>query len=381
MRGPTASANPVERVLNKVGRAGLRARNGVRMATGASRPAVGQTPKDVVWRHGRSELWRYRSAASDPSDTARPPLLIVFSIFSRSYILDLRPGNSFVEQLLAAGFDVYLLDWGVPDERDAANRLEDYVDDYLPVAVERVREVSGADQVHMLGYCFGSVLALLYAAHHQDAPLGSLTVMTTPVDLDHLGPLGNVTGVGGLDVGALLDDDGNVPPQVIYQAFKALKPTTAVTQYVDLWQGLWNDEYVASYQAMIGWATDHVPLPGGVARQLAQMIRDNTIVNDRLVVGGDRVSLADVTVPFLTVLANRDHIVPEAAAAPLLDLIGSTDKHELRLDGGHVGLLVGKTAARTTIPTIIDFLLRRSEESSRSATEADPAPHDTVDER
>ena len=65
---------------------------------------------------------------------------IVFSIFSRSYILDLRPGNSFVEQLLAAGFDVYLLDWGVPDERDAANRLEDYVDDYLPVAVERVRE-------------------------------------------------------------------------------------------------------------------------------------------------------------------------------------------------------------------------------------------------
>ena len=99
-------------------------------------PSWAQTPKDVVWRRGRSELWHYRN------DNVRvsPPLLIVFSLFSRSYILDLQPGNSFVERLLDAGFDVYLLDWGVPDERDAANQLEDYVDDYLPAAVERVRQ-------------------------------------------------------------------------------------------------------------------------------------------------------------------------------------------------------------------------------------------------
>ena len=71
------------------------------------------------------------------------------------------------------------------------------------------------------------------------------------------------------------------------------------------------------------------------------MIRDNAIVNDGLVIAGDRVHLADIRVPFLTVLANRDHIVPEASAAPLIDLVGLPDKHELRLDGGHVGLLVG----------------------------------------
>jgi len=351
------SASIIDRVGREVERTALRARNGIRMAAGLSRPEVGQTPKDVVWRHGRSELWRYRN------DNVRvsPPLLIVFSLFSRSYILDLQPGNSFVERLLAAGFDVYLLDWGVPDERDAANRLEDYVDDYLPAAVERVRHLAGTEQINMLGYCFGSVLALLYAAHHLDAPLRSLTVMTTPVDLQQLGPLTSVVGGGGLDVEKVLDADGNVPPQVIYQGFQVLKPTSQVTQYVDLWERLWSDDYVAAHQAMIGWATDHIPLPGGVARQLAQMTRDNAIVNDTLVVGGDRVHLADITVPFLTVLGNRDHIVPEASAAPLIDLIGSPDKHEARLDGGHVGLLVGRTAAKTTIPTIIDFLIQRSE--------------------
>ena len=57
-----------------------------------------------------------------------PPLLIVFSLVSRSYILDLTPGNSFVEHLRDDGFDVFLLDWGVPDERDADNGLEDYAE-------------------------------------------------------------------------------------------------------------------------------------------------------------------------------------------------------------------------------------------------------------
>ena len=71
--------------------------------------------------------------------------------------------------------------------------------------------------------------------------------------------------------------------------------------------------------------------------------------------------LSDIRMPFLAVLAARDHIVPEPCAAPVMDLVGSTDKHLLRLDGGHIGLVVGKTAARTTIPTIVDFLKRQSE--------------------
>ena len=354
----SSSVNVLDRVLLEVERNALRARNGIRMAAGLSRPKLGTTPKDVVWRRGRSELWHYRN------DSVRfsPPLLIVFSLFSRSYILDLLSGNSFVERLLAAGFDVYLLDWGVPDERDAANQLEDYVDDHLPAAVERVRHLTGAEEINLLGYCFGSVLSLLYAAHHLDAPLRSLTVMTTPVDLQQLGPLTSVIGKDGLDVETMLDADGNLPPQIIHQAFQVLKPTAQITQYVDLWERLWGDDYVTAHQAMAGWASDHIPLPGGVAKQLANLVQDNAIVNDTLLLGGDRVTLSAITVPFLTVLATRDHIVPEASAAPLIDLVGSQDKHELRLDAGHVGLLVDRGAAKT-IPTIIEFLIERSEAS------------------
>lgn len=356
MTTDVSSAGILERVRREVERNALRARNGIKMAAGLSRPELGTTPKDVVWQRGRSELWHYRSGNVRYS----PPIVIVFSLFSRSYILDLQPGNSFVERLLAAGFDVYLLDWGVPDERDAANTLEDYVDDYIPAAIERVRRLAGVDEVNLLGYCFGSVLSLLYAAHHLDAPLRSLTVMATPVDLQELGPLTSVIGKDGLNVETMLDADGNLPPQIIHQAFQVLKPTAQLTQYVDLWERLWGDDYVTAHQAMTGWATDHIPLPGGVAKQLAKMIQDNTIVNDDVVLSGDRVTLSALTVPFLTVLATRDHIVPEESAAPLIDLVGSPDKRELRLDAGHVGLLVGRAAAKTT-PTIIDFLTERSE--------------------
>lgn len=348
----------LDRVRRDVERNTLRARNGIRLAAGTERAGVGQAPKDVVWRRGRTELWHYRS------DDVRfsPPLLIVFSLISRSYILDLTPGNSFVERLLGAGFDVYLLDWGVPDERDAANRLEDYVDDYIPAGIDRVLELSGADEVNLLGYCFGGNLVLLHAAHHLDSPLRSLTVMATPADFRHMGPLGDVFATGGLDVDSVLDADGNVPPQVILQGFRSLTPTAEVTSYVNLWEKLWSDEYVAAYQAMTGWSTDHVPFPGAAARETVQMLlRDNAMLTDRLSVGGDPVHLSDISCPFLTVLASRDHIVPEAAAAALIDLVGSDDKHELRLDAGHIGLVVGKTAAKTTIPQIIEFLERRSE--------------------
>jgi poly[(R)-3-hydroxyalkanoate] polymerase subunit PhaC len=350
----------VDRLHAEIERNARRARNGIKLAAGVDRPGVGLTPKDVIWRHGRTELWRYRN----DDVRYRPPLLIVFSLVTRSYVLDLTPGNSFVERLLAAGFDVYLLDWGTPDERDAANRLEDYVDDAIPAAIKHVCRRSGAAEVNLLGYCFGGVLTLLHAAHHPFSPLRSLTVIATPVDFAELGALGAAFQATQLDVESVLGDDGNVSPEVILQAFRSLTPMGELTQLVSLLERLWDDQYVAGHRAMTGWATDHIPFPGATAKQTVQMLlRDNGLMTGQVVLGGDPVHVSDITVPFLSVLGTRDHIIPPAAAAPVLDLVGSADKRELRLEGGHVGLVVGRTASKTTVPTIIEFLRDRSEPS------------------
>ena len=354
-------SNSLERVSREIDRNIQRARNGIKLAIGTSRPTFGWTPKDVVWRGGRSELWRYRG----PGGPGGTPLLVVFSLVSRSYILDLARGNSFVERLLDAGFDVYLLDWGVPDVRDASNRLDDYADGYIPAAIRRVQELSGASRVDVLGYCFGGVLTLLHAAHHPRAPLNSLTVMATPADFQAMGPLVEVFGSGSVDINAVLDENGNVPASIIRRVFRSLTPTYEITKYVNLWERLWSDEYVAAYQGVTRWSAEHIPFPGAAARQTVDMLlRDNAMVTERLVVGGDRVSLSDIRVPFLSVRASRDHIVQAPASSPLIDLVGSADRDELCLEAGHMGLVVGKTAHKTTIPTIIDFLKKRSEASA-----------------
>ncbi len=97
------------RVWREVERNALRARNGIKLAAGVNRPGVGLTPKDVVWQRERAQLWRYRNDRIMWS----PPIFLVASLVNRSYVLDPLPGNSFIEQLRDAGFDVFLLDWGV----------------------------------------------------------------------------------------------------------------------------------------------------------------------------------------------------------------------------------------------------------------------------
>jgi polyhydroxyalkanoate synthase len=368
-----APVDAVARVRRDVERNALRARNGIKLVTGAGRPRSGQTPKDVVWQQDRATVWRYRS------DDVRygPPLLIVFSLVSKSYILDLAPGNSFVEHLRDEGFDVHLLDWGTPEDRDADNGFEDYVDRYLPAAIDAVREATGSDVVSLVGYCFGGVLSLLSVASNPDLPISSLTTIATPVDYTKMGLMADMFRRTDMDVSDLLDDDGNVPADVLRTSFRVLKPTAELATYANLLDNLWNDSHVTAHQLMTGWTTDHVPFPGRIAQQCVDMlVRANGFVTDRLRVGGRKVSLSDVTVPFLNVVASKDHIVPVESARPVMDLVGSTSKDELVLEAGHIGLAVGRNAHKVTIPKIVEFLRAHSTPVADPSSASPTSPED-----
>ena len=205
---PDLDRDLVSRLQREVERSVLRARNGIRVVTGASKPRVGVTPKDVVWSRDRAELWRYRG---DGPIRYEPPVVFVHSLVSRSYIMDLRPGNSTVEFLLGEGFDVYMLDWGIPDERDADNTIETYVDEYLARAIETVRRESGSEEVTLVGYCLGGTFAILYAAGYEDAPVRNLVLLASPMDYSEMGVMVAAVLDGRLDPEELVDETGNVP--------------------------------------------------------------------------------------------------------------------------------------------------------------------------
>ena len=350
----TEPADVAARVRRDLGRNLLRARNGVKYVTGIDRPKVGQSPKDVVWRRDKAQLWHYRPAQQQP--THGTPVLIVMSLVSRSYILDLYPGASFIAALRDAGFDVWMLDWGVPDELDADNGLGYYVDDLLPAAIDALLDESGQDEVSLIGYCYGGVLSLLLGAAHPDLPVASLVTMATPVDFDEMGMFGRMFDDGRLEPEDLLDDTGNVPPDVMRNAFRVLKPTADLAQYAVLWEKLWDDKQMEAFQVMGQWTRDHIPFPGRAFRETVEVMRDQALVQDRVRIDGRRVSLRDLTWPLLNIVAQKDHIVPCGAATPVAELVGSAEARTLELPAGHVGLVMGRSASKTTMPAIVGWL-------------------------
>jgi polyhydroxyalkanoate synthase subunit PhaC len=346
----------LDAIRKDVERSVFRAKNGIRYAAGVSKPKVGLTPKDLVWSRETMRVHRYRGSA--PAGTR--PLVVVWSLANKSYVLDLRPGQSLIEQLLEAGNDVYLIDWEPPEPVDSNNTLETYCDGYLPAAFEAVLADAGTDELDVLGYCFGGTLALLSVAGHPGMPLGSLVTMATPVDFSVLEGLIEGIRKGDIDVDDLLDDTGNVPAEAVYRGFAILRPTAKVFNYAVLWDRLWNDAFVESYQALGEWLNDQVALPGGVMRQSAELlVRKNLMAAGELRLGGRLVRMADITCPVLNVMAETDHIVPPAASEAIGALVSSDDVSELRIPAGHISLATGRDMLRTTAPTIIEWLEAR----------------------
>jgi polyhydroxyalkanoate synthase len=352
----------LETMKRDVARTGLQARNGIKHVAGINRMQVAQTPKEVIWERRKSQLWRYRS-----EDIAHPiPIVIVYSLISRSYVFDLYPGHSFVERLRDLGYDVFLLDWGVPDQADAANDLEMYTEDHLPAALRAVQKASGSDAVFLLGYCFGGTLSLLSMAARENATVAGLILMATPVDFHKLGLFTEVLGPQArMNPADLIDGTGNVPATACRDFFNVLKPTTKLAASVTFLERMWDDDYVKGYQAMGQWTRDHVPFPGASFRQTVRMLfGSNALMNNSVFLSGRPVDMRTVQVPVLIIAAEKDHIVPLDSALPAADLVGSEDVETAPLPFGHVGLIMGRAAAQQTIPTMLDWVRRHTASSA-----------------
>ena len=338
----------------------LRVRNGLAYLTGANLPTVAQSPRDLVWKRDKARLWRYRSGQR----RYRPPVLIVHSLVSKSYVLDLLPNTSMVGYLVGEGFDVFLLDWMPPDPADAENTLETYVDDYIPGAIGALLKDAGAREVTLVGYCFGGVLTLLVTAGHPELPIRNMMVMATPCDYREMGFMSNMFTEGRLEADDVIDETGLVPARALDEGFDTLKPTDQLVQQVNFLENLWNDEFVEGFLAISQWARDQVPFPGAAFRQtVSLLIRRNALFAGVIPLSRKEVYLKDIRCPFLNAFAEQDGITPAASSEPLTGLVGSDDASELRLQSGHIGFVVGRQAAKVARPQIADWIRRRSDEA------------------
>ena len=351
------SLRSADRVQTEVQRAIQRSIKGVEYFS-TSGPTLGSTPKDVIASRGTMQLYHYRPLADE---IYRVPILIVMATTNRGYILDMVPGQSFIEFLLKRGYDVYMMDWTAPKPEEKSLDMKDYVLDFIPDCVRRVQEDSGVDDVTVIGYCFGGVLSVLYGSIHHDGPMKNLICFTTPVDFSEMKLFSNFSDRRYFDVDRLVDSVGNMPPELILQSFDMLRPASRVTGQIQLWDNIWNDEFTKSYRMFDRWANDILPLAGEYFRTTTKdLMWDNKLYNDTMTVGGRAAQLDKIKVPILHAVAEHDHIVPYDAAKHLIQKVGSTDKEEVMLKGGHVSLVAGPNAVRRLWPKLDSWLGGRS---------------------
>ena len=352
------AAGIAEIVQKEVERTITRSLRGIDVLLNRDEPEVGMTPKDVIYERGTLKLYHYRPLSDE---VYRVPVVLVMSLISKPYILDLTPGVSFVEFMLKQGFDMFMIDWGVPRPEDTRLRLEDYSLDFIPACVEKVQAETGETDVSLIGYCMGGLLAMLYGGLVPGAPIANLACIATPVNYEGMGLFRQWSDRRWFDVDRVVDSIGNIPPELMYRSFELLRPADRLVAYVRLWDNLWNDQYVKHYRLFNKWTSEQIPFPGECFRQTTkELMWENKLMKGTLEVGGRRVDPKQITCPVLNAMAQHDHIAPYESTRQLTELVGSDDKEDVVMKGGHVSLVAGMNAVMRLWPKVNEWLSVRS---------------------
>jgi polyhydroxyalkanoate synthase len=317
---------------------------------------VAPTPKEEVYREDELVLYHYLPLVKRP---AKVPVLIVYALVNRPYMVDIQEGRSMVQNLLKEGLDVYLVDWGYPDPCERYLTLDDYINGYIDACVDVIRKRHGIDQINILGICQGGTFSLCYTALHQDK-VKNLITMVTPVDFHVQDGLLNVWS-RALDVDTMVEAFGNVPGEFMNWGFLTLKPLQLMVQkYLGFVSILDDEQNLKSFLRMEKWIFDSPDQAGEAFRQfIKDFFQGNKLIRGEVALGGKKVNLKNITAPIFNVYATEDHLVPPSSSKALEKYVGSTDVTTVAFPGGHIGIYVSSRSQRELAPTLAKWVKER----------------------
>jgi polyhydroxyalkanoate synthase len=317
---------------------------------------IAQSPKTAVYSEDKLTLYRYDR---DSDATYKTPVLIVYALVNTYKMLDLQPDRSYIKNLLNAGMDVYLIDWGYPTKGDRFISMDDYVNGYINNCVDFVRKKNRVEKLNILSICQGGTLSVIYASLFP-TKIKNLVTHVTPIDFStNDGMLFRWSKDMNFD--SLVDGNhGIIPGDFLNQGFDMLKPMMKVQKHQALTNSLDDKDKLMNFLRMEKWISESPDQAGECFRQfMKDLYQQNKLVKGELVVGGKKVNLKNLTSPLLNIYATEDHLVPPAATIPLNDLVGSTDKELYSFKGGHIGVFVGGKSQKELAPAVAAWLKKR----------------------
>ena len=207
----------------------------------------------------------------------------------------------------------------------------------------------------VLGYCIGGALATCFAALHPEVTR-NLVLLTAPLDFSDAGQFGRMTARGVFPIDQLTDTFPTVPGQMPDIGTKLLNP---MASYVGTYRQLW--EKLGDPSLRRPRLAGDVPLgerqrPVRRRRRSASGSSSSTRTTgwrgtcSRWTAG--RFASADIRCPVLNIAASRDQIAPRPTTSVVTKRVGSKDASEIIIEGGHVGIVVGRSASQNLWPKV-----------------------------
>jgi polyhydroxyalkanoate synthase len=310
------------------------------------------TPFEVVAEIGPARLRRYEPEAES---AARLPVLFVYSLFKRPYILDLDERRSVVKCFLQRGMRVYMMDWRAPGPGDCRRGLDSYLNEGLVRAVECVCEREQVTKVSLVGICLGGLLSTLAAALHPDS-VGHLVPVAAGLERCRM--------ISPVVLEQLVRFYGNLPAWWIHNGVNANLPAAPLLPRYFAGE---LDEPALAKPGSHGfellnaklerWVNSDVPFPGQLALDIMRdAFWDGQLADGRLRVGGERIALKRIRCPVLNISGARDRLVPPENTARLTACVGSSYARNLVFPSTHLGLLAGRAALEELWPRVCAWL-------------------------
>jgi len=320
---------------------------------------VGQTPAEVVYEENKLELLHYGARTEAQHDV---PMLVVWSLINRPYILDLQPDRSVVRRLLEGGHDVYMIRWNEPSRLDQHLGMADYVDRYIANCVDAVREDSGTEAVNLVGYCIGGALTAMYAARNPEKA-NTLGQIAGTLCFEGEGGVLELWGNDAyFDPESIVAVGGNVPADLLAEMFELMDPVqNKVTKYVSLYERLEDEAFVANFARMERWLDEGVDVAGRTYVEFMESVyQDNRLVRNELELDGEAVDVGNIDMPVLQIVGEYDDLVPAAASIPFNDAVGSDETDVIEFPTGHIGISVSSSAHEEYWPRVAAWFAEHS---------------------
>ncbi len=326
---------------------------------------VDLTDKELIHQEGKMKLYHYKPLVKKVSPV---PTVVVYALVNRQYMMDLHQNRSVIRNWLEHGMDVYIVDWGYPDQVDKYLTMEDYIDGYVNDCVDVIRERTGHDKINMLGVCQGGTFGTIYAALYPEK-IRNLVTMVAPIDFSiKEGLLFHWSKY--MDIDKLVDAYGIIPGDFMNFGFLMLKPfQLMVDKYVGLMDNIDDPEAVKDFLRMEKWIFDSPGQAGEAFRTfIKELYQENKLIKNEFELGGRKVDLRNIEMPVLNVFAEQDHLVPPSASRPLNDAISSKDNDIVSFPGGHIGLYVSSGSQKHVAPAIANWLNERSKNGRKASS-------------